>query len=272
MQVAVLSDLHLGRRDKLDQFSRNPGAESHLELLLEYLEKHVDKIVLLGDIFETLRGRAYRAYEKELRLILRHYPVLAKKFTEHKKYLLFQGNHDLATSKVLNAYDTYSIKERDTKLLFFHGHQVDPWHMKKNLKRYTAELGCWLGGWMERLGMDVTHKGHLSSKYKSLNNLWKPEEWERACVDFGKQHGADIVITGHSHHPMKVEIEGVLFMNSGTRVAGRHDLLILDTFNHEYEMYKEFNPSSQNQSEELLDLDHESTLVRDDPRDNQLTT
>ena len=56
MQIAVLSDLHLGRKDKLDQFYRNPGAEGKLENLFEYLESHVDKIILLGAVFETLRG------------------------------------------------------------------------------------------------------------------------------------------------------------------------------------------------------------------------
>ena len=49
MQVAVISDLHLGRKNKLDQFNRNPGAEAQLYQLLKYLENHVDRIVLLGD-------------------------------------------------------------------------------------------------------------------------------------------------------------------------------------------------------------------------------
>ena len=30
MQIAVLSDLHLGKKNKLDQFARNPGAEERL--------------------------------------------------------------------------------------------------------------------------------------------------------------------------------------------------------------------------------------------------
>ena len=48
MQIAVISDLHLGRKDKLDQFNRNQGAEARLYTLLRYLENHVDKIILLG--------------------------------------------------------------------------------------------------------------------------------------------------------------------------------------------------------------------------------
>ena len=45
MQIAVISDLHLGRKDKLDQFNRNQGAEAQLYTLLRYLENHVDKII-----------------------------------------------------------------------------------------------------------------------------------------------------------------------------------------------------------------------------------
>ena len=66
MQIAVLSDLHLGKKNKLDQFARNPGAEERLYKLLNYLESQVDKIILLGDIFETMR-RGFNSSEKELK-------------------------------------------------------------------------------------------------------------------------------------------------------------------------------------------------------------
>ena len=63
MQIAVLSDLHLGEKDKIDQFHRHVGAEQKLYHLLNYLEGHVDKIILLGDIFETLRGRTMNTHK-----------------------------------------------------------------------------------------------------------------------------------------------------------------------------------------------------------------
>mgnify|MGYP003643625075 FL=1 len=78
MQVAVLSDLHLGVKDKLDQFYRVEGAEQQLYSLLDYLERTVDKIVLLGDIFETLRAKTFNT-EKELVRILKAYPEFASR-------------------------------------------------------------------------------------------------------------------------------------------------------------------------------------------------
>ena len=87
MQVAVLSDLHLGKKDKLDQFYRHPGTEQELYELLDYLENHVDKIVLLGDIFETLRGTTYNK-RKELLQVLKCYPKFAEKIENKNKYTL----------------------------------------------------------------------------------------------------------------------------------------------------------------------------------------
>jgi len=243
VQIAVISDLHLGRKDKLDQFNRNPGAEAQLYQLLNYLETHVDKIVLLGDIFETLRGRTLNK-TKELKAILQHYPQFANKVMNDDRYVLMKGNHDLASGKVLGANEYLTVKEDNKNILFFHGHQLDPIVADFWTKNFE-ELGVWLGGWLERMKIDITKKGNISSKFKALNNLWKVGGFEIAAAAMGKKLKADIIVTGHSHHPMKVEIENHLFLNSGTRVCGRQDMIILDTNVNDYEIYKKFNPSSQ---------------------------
>jgi len=245
MQIAVLSDLHLGKKDKLDQFYRNPGAEEKLENLFEYLESHVDKIILLGDVFETLRGKSLRNREKQLKDILKCYPKITQRILEDPAYVLLQGNHDTISGPVLNAREALKIKDNGVSMCFFHGHQVDP-KVGSFWIRHFEKTGVWLGGWLERAGLDVTKKGNLSSKFKALNGLWKKGLFEEAAVAYGKEMGGDIIITGHSHHPMKIEIDGALFLNSGTRVAGRQDFALLDTATREYEVYKAFDSSSQN--------------------------
>ena len=120
MQIAVLSDIHLGVKDELDQFYRNDGAEEQLNYLLNYLENQVDKIVLLGDIFETLRGRKY-SKQKRLIKVLEAYPVLTANIIENPKYELIQGNHDFITGKLLNAQESLIIDEDNVKMAFFHG-------------------------------------------------------------------------------------------------------------------------------------------------------
>ena len=243
MQIAVISDLHLGRKDKLDQFNRNPGAEAQLYKLLKYLENHVDKIVLLGDVFETLRGKTF-SQEEELRKVLKAYPLIAEKI-ESKKYTLIHGNHDAVAGKILNAPQMIRIKDGNTSAIFFHGHQLDPVVQDFWTKNFES-LGVWLGGWLERMGLDVTKKMNFSSKLKSLNNQWKAGKFESAAVALGNQLKADIIVTGHSHHPMKFEMDTHLFLNSGARVAARQDMVILDLKNNEHKVYKRFTADSQN--------------------------
>jgi len=243
MQIAVLSDIHLGVKDELDQFYRNDGAEEQLNYLLSYLENQVDKIVLLGDIFETLRGRQY-SKQKRLVKILEAYPVLTANIIENPKYELIQGNHDFITGKLLNAQESLILNEDNVKMAFFHGHQVDG-IVEDFWTRNFEKIGVWLGGWCERFGLDITKSGNLRSKFKALNNEWKVGAFEKACATLGNSMGCDIVVTGHSHHPMKVEIDDTLFLNSGTRVAARQDLIIIDTNSKQYEVYKKFDPRSQ---------------------------
>ena len=254
MQIAVISDLHLGRKDKLDQFYRNQGAEAQLHTLLKYLENNVDKIILLGDIFETLRGRTPN-HTAELKMALKHYPRITEKILTDEKYILLQGNHDPARGELLSAPEKLKINDNGTSIAFFHGHQLDPiiadfW--TKNFEKF----GVWMGGWLERAGLDITRKGNISSKIKAINDQWKAGKFERMAAAMASEMGADIVVTGHSHHPMKIEYSDALFLNSGTRVCGRQDMVLIDTSVHTYDVYKKFDASSQNQgmplSEESL--------------------
>ena len=243
MQIAVISDLHLGRKDKLDQFNRNQGAEAQLYTLLRYLENHVDKIILLGDIFETLRGKTLDQ-ESELRSALKHYPKVSKKLLTNEKYVLIQGNHDVATGSLLNAPEMLQVKDNGTNIAFFHGHQLDP-VVGDFWTRNFENVGVWLGGWLERMGMDITRKGNIASKIKAINDQWKAGKFEKMAASMASEMGADIVVTGHSHHPMKVEYSDALFQNSGTRVCGRQDMVLIDTTAHTYDVFKQFNASSQ---------------------------
>ena len=243
MQIAVLSDIHLGEKNKLDQFHRNDGAHEQLHQLLNYLENHVDKIVLLGDIFETLRGKRY-SKEKTLVKILKSYPQITSKIMDNEKYELISGNPDSVTTQLLNAREMIKIKDGSNTIAFFHGHQLDPIVM--NPIEYRIERVCvWLGGWLERMGFDVTHKMNLVSKMKSLTNRWPASNCEEAATKLGESMGCNIVVTGHSHHPMKVEYGDSLFLNSGTRVAARQDLVIIDTVMNQYDVHKQFDIRSQ---------------------------
>ena len=51
MKVAVISDLHLGNGGPSDNFGHD---DAEFLKFLSYLERNFEKVVLLGDIYETL--------------------------------------------------------------------------------------------------------------------------------------------------------------------------------------------------------------------------
>jgi uncharacterized protein len=67
----------------------------------------------------------------------------------------------------------------------------------------------------------LTHS-HFPDRQEELafrkNDTWPPKLARLAA--FGKQHGADIVIYGHSHIPMTVQFDGVWLINPGAIASG----------------------------------------------------
>ena len=54
MNIAVISDLHLGSDDATDSFGHD---DAEFLRFLGFLEGNFERIVLLGDIWETLTSR-----------------------------------------------------------------------------------------------------------------------------------------------------------------------------------------------------------------------
>ena len=63
MKIAVISDLHLGRGDAADLFGHD---DAEFLRFLDFLEGNFERIVLLGDIFETLTCPRPLAQRREL--------------------------------------------------------------------------------------------------------------------------------------------------------------------------------------------------------------
>ncbi|MCK6547068.1 metallophosphoesterase family protein [Myxococcota bacterium] len=224
MQLAVLSDLHLGRNNGLDRFARrDTDVAPRFVRLLRHLERHVDLVVLLGDIFETLKGPRPGSARDELRATLETYPEIARRAVGHPKYRLVFGNHD-PIAKTLGATEWLDLEDGSTRLTFFHGHQLDP---LTRGRAWLSQAGVFLGGWLERLGLHVTPEDHA----RSDGPAWRspPGDFERRAVELGRARGADVVVTGHTHRAVKRELGDVLYLNSGTCVAGRREHLVLDT-------------------------------------------
>jgi predicted phosphodiesterase len=246
MQVAVLSDLHLGGKDALDRFARARAAEARLLGLLARLERHVDRVVLLGDIFETLRGLKPGTAARELRTAMAAYPGVARRVLEDPRYQLVHGNHDAVAAEVLGSPEHLRLEDHGTRMVFFHGHQLD------RLARGRAplsRLGVWAGGLLERLGVPVTHRLDRAGRRGRAPGAGDPPAADgasspaadapRAALVLGRALGGDVVVNGHTHAALRVERGGQLYLNSGTCLGGQHEIVLLDTGAHRYEVLVE---------------------------------
>ncbi len=233
MQIAVLSDLHLGAKNPLDRFGRHAQAEQRLMRVLTRLERAVDHIVLLGDIFETLRGRTPGPSADELQNAMTAYPRIADRAVNHPTYQLVQGNHDAITEKRHGTPEVHTVKADGVSIVLFHGHQLD-WLARGQAP--VGRFGIWLGGMLERAGLPITS---LVDPHGALPHDSNSAELAKAAATVGKQMGADIVVNGHTHRAAHVEQQDLLYLNSGACVAGRCEFLLLDTKSHRYQVLHE---------------------------------
>jgi predicted phosphodiesterase len=228
MLVAVISDLHLGAGDRADAFEHE---DNEFLRFLDYLESHFERIVLLGDIWETLTAPKPGMQEAELLRAQAAHPEIHRRFLR-SKYRYVHGNHDLVAGPVMGAPDEYFLETDGLRLLFNHGHQGDGLCMGA---RPLSEFGVWLGGWLRRGGFHRTY-----SSFASMEHLrsQKPESCavRRWALSHGANRSADIVVTGHTHQATKAFAGARLFLNSGACAHGNISYLALDTRQHHYEV------------------------------------
>jgi predicted phosphodiesterase len=223
MKIAVISDLHLGTCGAADLFGHD---DFEFTKFLIFLERNFERIVLLGDVWETLTGRLPDA-RGELRRARRCHPELAKRFLlPHYTYV--HGNHDWIAGAVDGAPEEVVIQSDGVRLLFTHGHQSD--HLLQRA-RWLSEFGVWIGAWVRRFG--------LGAAYRVLRRLDEARHgavmysascaFQRWAVRSAELKSADIVITGHTHMATRSEHGSRLFLNSGSCSEGATTFLSIDT-------------------------------------------
>lgn len=228
MLVAVISDLHLGSGDRADAFQHE---DNEFLTFLSYLERNFERIVLLGDIWETLTAPKPGMQEYELLRAQAAHPEIHRRF-QRSMYRYVHGNHDLVAGPVMGAPDEYSLSTDGVRLLFNHGHQGDGLCTGA---RFLSEFGVWAGGWLRRGGFHGTYSSlasleHLRSQRSEACSV------RRWALSHGENRAADIVITGHTHKATKAHAGARLFLNSGTCSHGNISFLALDTRRHNYEV------------------------------------
>lgn len=225
MNIAVISDLHLGSEEATDSFGHD---DAEFLRFASFLERNFERIVLLGDIWETLAERCpWRARRGLLEARARH-PEIAQRFTR-PSYQYVHGNHDFVAAEVDGAPEHWSLDVDGKRLLFMHGHGYDRWIRRA---RHAVELGVWLRGWIRRAGWH--------SLYARLARLEQarfdtPVARRQDCrfqtwaMNVGAESRADIIVTGHTHLPRVASHGPRLYLNSGSCSRSQFTYLALDT-------------------------------------------
>jgi UDP-2,3-diacylglucosamine pyrophosphatase LpxH len=225
VQLAVISDLHLGSEPATDLFGHD---DAEFVRFLRFLERNFERFVLLGDIWETLTMRWGDA-AAELRAARARHPEIAKRF-ERPQYRYVHGNHDLVAAEAVRAPDEYVVNADGMRIVMSHGHQGDALVMRA---RSVSELGVWLGAWIRRLGAASVYK--LFSQLDAWRSGSTPEDDGERChvrrwaQGHAEARAADIVVTGHTHRPVRAEFGSRLFLNSGSCAEGNLSFLSMDT-------------------------------------------
>ena len=233
MRVAVISDLHLGNGDCTDGFGHE---DDRFLMFLDHLEGNFEKVVLLGDIWETLTTRRPRDPVTGLREAKLAHPELAKRF-ERPCYAYVHGNHDHVAGELGLAPEELVIEAGSTRLLFTHGHLYD---VICRRARWLSEMGVWFGGWLKRLSLEPLYKA-----FDAVDNFREGPKhdssrclFQRWSTHLARARNADVVVTGHTHVATRAEHGTQLFLNSGSCARGAFTWLSLDTTAGSYEVVR----------------------------------
>lgn len=232
MYVAVISDTHLGARRRTDCFGHDDG---EFLKFLRRLESTFDRIVLLGDIWETLTPDFPGQYALELQRARASHPEIARRL-QGPKYHYVHGNHDWVAGAREGVSDELILRDSGTRILFTHGHQRD-WGTRS--ARLMGELAVWGGGWLLRLGLGVLYRlaARVDLELSRRASAGPTTPFQTWALEAARQREADIIVTGHTHHAARVEHGDRLFLNSGSCSGGRFTFSALDTQRGEYGIY-----------------------------------
>jgi predicted phosphodiesterase len=235
MEIAVISDLHLGTGGAADGFGHDDG---EFLKFLNFLEKNFEKVVLLGDVWETLTGALPGDPATELRRARESHPEIAARFAR-PSYLYVHGNHDLVAGAVQGAPDELVLHTGDARILFTHGHQNDELIERR---RWLSELGVWLGGWIRRLGLAALYRlfSELDEKRGGLSLDHTRCSFQKWAMNVATLRQFDVMVTGHTHLAANAAHGDRLFLNSGSCSEGQLSFLSMDTSRAQYAVHSSF--------------------------------
>lgn len=221
MRIAVISDLHIGPPglDFLDH------SDDSFISFLKNLESSHEKIILLGDIIETLMPKYPGGFEENFWRAWFHRRAITSRF-EHPQYTYVYGNHDWIASKLVHAKERLYIHSGGRRMLFVHGHQLDRLYNKN-----VGESLVYALGWGVRGGLGKLYRklAYLETA-RHARMMFITKEMKKII----SETNSNTLITGHSHSAMIKNFGDILYLNSGHCAFGNKNFLSMDLENDHF--------------------------------------
>ncbi len=223
MKIAVISDLHLGSGGEEDPFGHE---DREFLRFLDFLEGDFERVMLLGDVYETLWSRTPGDHAAELVRCREAHPEIVKRF-DAAPYVYLHGNHDLVAAERMRAPERLLVEDSGLKILFTHGHTFD-WILRR--ARTLADAGVWAASRLTHLGLDPVYRALERADIQRRANP-DPERcrFQRWAIDVAAGEDADVIVTGHTHLRTAAKHGDRTFLNAGTCSRGQYSFLHLDT-------------------------------------------
>jgi len=190
MDAIVISDIHLG--------AHNCQAKT-LCAFLQTVRREIKpkKLILNGDVFDSF----------DTRLRKRHWEVLTdlRKMSDEMEVVWIQGNHDRdgpadMVSHLFGAtfyQKSYCFASGGKQVLCVHGDRWDTFTSKRPILTWAADQVYWFLQWV-----DPSFYLAKLAKRSSKTFLRNAERVEIGARTMMAEKGCDIVLTGHTHHPV----------------------------------------------------------------------
>ena len=206
MRIATFGDLHLGHTPVLDKFQ---GKEENLLRFDDHLSRTHDRIILMGDIYQTDYGMYPGSRSDVLEAILKRYPRIIQRWGSSHYDSIF-GNHDLITQKLLGTLKQIRLKKDGWRIWLIHGHQFDPFIAKKG---HLPFFVTWIIGGMRRTGLGWLADFLEGPLYDFGQRIFQRLELAaRKALINGKNN---IIVMGHSHQMTCQQLGKGIYVNSG---------------------------------------------------------
>jgi predicted phosphodiesterase len=235
MRIATFGDLHLGHTPVLDKFQ---GKEDNLLRFDDHLSGTHDRIILMGDIYQTDYGKYPGSRSDVLEAILKRYSRIVRRWGSSHYDSVF-GNHDMITQKLLGTLKQIRIKTDGWRIWLIHGHQFDPFIRDRS---HLPFFVTWIIGGMRRRGLEKLADFLEGPHYDFLQRIFQRLDLAaRKALIHGRN---DIIVMGHSHQMACQPLGKGIYVNSGPCSCDSLRYVSIDTETRVVEV-RIFKPSEE---------------------------